>query len=157
MSIEKSLNQVRSLYDKLIDGWNLKNAKAYAGVFTEDANVVGFDGSQMNGRLAIEQELTQIFQNFPTGEFTTVIEEVRMINQNTVLLRALAGMIPRGYKDINPNVNAIQTLVATEDKGEWKISLFQNTPAAFHGRPELQEEVSAKLRETLKNPSTRTH
>ena len=157
MSMEKSLNQVRSLFDKLIDGWNLKNAKAYADVFTDDANVIGFDGSQMNGRQAIEQELSQIFQSFPTGEFTTVIEEVRMVSPNTIILRALAGMIPRGYTDINPNVNAIQTLVATEDKGAWKVALFQNTPAAFHGRPELQQEVSSKLRETLKNPSTRTH
>jgi hypothetical protein len=32
------------------------------------------------------------------------------------------------------------------DGDAWKIALFQNTPAAFHGRP----EESAKLTEELK-------
>ena len=34
--------------------------------------------------------------------------------------------------------------------GKWKIISFQNTPAAFHGRPELAEQLSAELREELR-------
>jgi hypothetical protein len=36
-----------------------------------------------------------------------------------------------------------------KDEGKWRIALFQNTPAAFHGRPELAEQLSADLRHVL--------
>jgi len=45
----------------------------------------------------------------------------------------------------------VQSMVAVQKGGSWKIVLFQNTPAAFHNRPELTkkltEELRAKLRE----------
>jgi hypothetical protein len=63
------------------------------------------------------------------------------------ILRAVAGMVPDGAKDINPAVNAVQTLVAAERGGMWWIEVFQNTPAAFHGKPELSEALTRELRE----------
>ncbi|MGZ4033139.1 MAG: SgcJ/EcaC family oxidoreductase, partial [Tumebacillaceae bacterium] len=32
---------------------------------------------------------------------------------------------------------------------DWQIALFQNTPAQFHGRPELVEQMTAELRELI--------
>jgi hypothetical protein len=29
--------------------------------------------------------------------------------------------------------------------GQWRIVLFQNTPAQFHGRPSLVEEMTREL------------
>jgi hypothetical protein len=46
-------------------------------------------------------------------------------------------------------VNAIQTLVAARRDGRWRVELFQNTPAAFHGRPEASEALTAELRGAL--------
>jgi hypothetical protein len=59
-------------------------------------------------------------------------------------------MIPHGEADIDPKINAVQSLVAVINKGDdWKIALFQNTPAQFHGRPELGEELTKELRALL--------
>jgi len=58
-------------------------------------------------------------------------------------------MIPPGSSDINPAVNAIQTLTAIKQDGQWSIALFQNTPAQFHGRPDLSEALTAELRQLL--------
>ena len=33
--------------------------------------------------------------------------------------------------------------------GAWQVELFQNTPAAFHGRPELSEQMTEELRQAL--------
>ncbi len=67
------------------------------------------------------------------------------------LLRANTGLIPPGKDDIDPALNAVQSMVAVRKGGAWKIALFQNTPAAFHERPDavkkLTEELRAKLRE----------
>ena len=48
-------------------------------------------------------------------------------------------------------VNAIQILVAARRDGQWRIELFQNTPAAFHGRPEASEVLTAELRAALRD------
>jgi hypothetical protein len=59
-------------------------------------------------------------------------------------------MVPPGASDIKPEVNSIQTMIATRNEGGWRIALFQNTPAAFHGRPELTQQLTDELRSQLK-------
>ncbi len=41
------------------------------------------------------------------------------------------------------------TLVAVKSDGKWRILLFQNTPAQFHGRPELVQQMTEELRRLL--------
>lgn len=50
------------------------------------------------------------------------------------MLRAITGMILPGQQGLDPAANALQTLIAVEHGSEWRIALFQNTPAQFHGR-----------------------
>jgi len=38
-----------------------------------------------------------------------------------------------------------QTVVPEHDEGRWRIVLLQNTPAQFHGRPELVEDMTREL------------
>jgi hypothetical protein len=66
------------------------------------------------------------------------------------LLRSVAGMIPPGKAEINPDVNAIQTLAAVMDKDQFRIALFQNTPAAFHQRPDLREQMTKELQSLVR-------
>jgi hypothetical protein len=58
-------------------------------------------------------------------------------------------MLPPGKSDINPAVNTIQSLVAVKQAGQWRIALYQNTPAQFHGRPELSQALTEELRQLL--------
>ncbi|MGG3943884.1 DUF4440 domain-containing protein, partial [Peribacillus psychrosaccharolyticus] len=46
--------------------------------------------------------------------------------------------------------NRGHTLIVVKKEGNWSIQLFQNTPAQFHGRPELVEQMTEELRELLK-------
>jgi uncharacterized protein (TIGR02246 family) len=69
---------------------------------------------------------------------------VRPLGPGVALLRAVPGMVPPGQSDINPAVNAMQSLVAAHRDGAWRIELFQNTPAAFYGRPELGAALSER-------------
>nr|WP_263596933.1 hypothetical protein [Metabacillus idriensis] len=34
-------------------------------------------------------------------------------------------------------------------ENKWLIQLFQNTPAKFHGRPELNEQMTKELNQLL--------
>jgi hypothetical protein len=40
-----------------------------------------------------------------------------MLSPDVVLLRAVVGMIPPGQSDLNPDANAVQTLVAARRDG----------------------------------------
>lgn len=67
------------------------------------------------------------------------------MNSEVATLRAIVGMRPPGQKDINPAANAIQTITAIKQNNVWRIELFQNTPAQFHGKPEKVEELTKEL------------
>lgn len=140
---------VIALYEQLMRAWNRHDARDFAAVFEENANVVGFDGSVMNGRSEIENTLRQIFTDHIPAAYLWKIREVRFISSEIALLRAVVGMIPPGKSDINPAVNAIQTLVTVNRNNEWRVFLLQSTPAQFHGRPELAEALTQELRQLL--------
>src|SRR5690349_17647856 len=117
-----------ALYQAMLDGWNKRSADNLAFLYDEAAHVTGFDGSQMNGRAEIGSTFAQIFADHQTAPYVGKVREVRFLAENVALLRAIAGMPKDG--DINPAVNAIQTLIAQKQPaGDWKIVLFQTTPA----------------------------
>ncbi len=142
-------SQVRALYQQLLDSWNQRNADAFAALFDEDSDIIGFDGSQMKGRVEIASTLRQLFADHFTAPYLSKIKEVRLLKPDVALLRAIVGMVPSGQSDFNPQLNALQTLIAVKRDGQWRIALFQNTPAQFHGRPELVQQMTEELRELL--------
>lgn len=145
--------EVGLLYQELLKRWNKRRASEMTDLFAEDGNLVGFDGSQINGRSEAITVLSQIFANHQTAAYLGIVKEVRLLSPDVAILRAVAGMVPPGESDINPEVNAVQTLVAVKQQNKWIIALFQNTPAAFHGRPELSERLTEELRQALRTSS----
>jgi uncharacterized protein (TIGR02246 family) len=120
-----------------------------AALFIEDGHVIGFDGSQYHGKAEIAAEIGNVFAHHQTARYVWKIKEVRQLSEDSALLRVIVGMIPPGGTDLNPAVNALQTIIATRQSSTWRIVLFQNTPAQFHGRPDLAEAMTAELRELL--------
>ena len=145
--------EVSLLYQELLKRWNKRRASEMTDLSTEDGNLVGFDGSQINGRSEARSVLSKIFANHQTAAYLGIVKEVRLLSPDVAILRAVAGMVPPGESDINPEVNAVQTLVAVKQQNNWIIALFQNTPAAFHGRPELSERLTEELRQVLRTTS----
>jgi uncharacterized protein (TIGR02246 family) len=141
---------VTSRYRQLLDAWNRRDADAFASLFTADGSVVGFDGSQMNGAAQIASELRAIFANHQTATYVAKVREVRSLDAKTTLVRAVVGMVPPGKTELNPAVNAIQSLVILGTTAQPRIALLHNTPAAFHGRPELAEQLTTELTEVLR-------
>lgn len=136
---------IESLHAALLTCWNHADAHGMAALFLPNGNAIGFDGSQMNGPDEIEADLAKVFTNHKTASYVWKVEEVRFLRDDCALLRAIVGMIPPEQETINPSVNAIQSLIAVRDAGTWKIALFQNTPAQFHGRPQLVENMTRQL------------
>ena len=147
--IQTDRTEIQYLYEQLIDSWNKMNSDAYAVLFTEEGSIVGFDGSQANSRKEIHDHLSAIFTDHLPAKFITIIREIRFLSPSVGLLRAVAGMVPRGKAEINPKTNAVQSLVAIKKDDHFLIAIFQNTPAAYHGRPQLAEQLTRELQQKL--------
>lgn len=140
----------RELYQRLIEAWNKRNARDYALAFASSGSLVGFDGSQVNSQMEIGAHVSEIFSHHQTATYVTIVREVRPITDDVTLLRANTGMVPPGKDDLNPELNAVQCMVAARKGDRWEVALFQNTPAAFHGRPELSKKLTEELRAILR-------
>ncbi|WP_057940587.1 SgcJ/EcaC family oxidoreductase [Algoriphagus resistens] len=142
--------ELEKLHTDLLNSWNKQDATTMASFFTDNGISIGFDGSQYYGKNEIDTEIGKIFNHHQTADYVWKVKEVRFLSSEVAILRAIAGMIPPGQKDINPAANAIQTIIAIKKDDDWKIDLFQNTPAQFHGRPEMVEELTKELAEQIR-------
>jgi len=57
----------RELYEELLRCWNERNAGEFARRFSRTGNMVGFDGSPVDGQENIEEHLTEVFRSHPTA------------------------------------------------------------------------------------------
>jgi len=140
----------RELYARLLEAWDKRNARDYALQFAADGSLVGFDGSQVNGQLEIGAHVTEVFSHHQTPRYVSIVRDVRLLANDAAILLANAGLIPPDKDDIEPSLNAVQSLIAVQKNGSWKVALFQNTPARFDTRPELAKKLTEELRATLK-------
>ncbi|TFV53113.1 SgcJ/EcaC family oxidoreductase [Blastococcus sp. TF02A-35] len=142
--------QIRSLYADFVDGWNRRSGAAVAAGFADDGDIIGFDGSHHRGRLSIAADLRQVFAGHETPAYVAVVRSVRPVAPGVAILVAHAGMIPPGANDLDPDLNAVHTMVAVDEgRGRWRISLFQATPAAWHQHPDEREALTEELRGLL--------
>jgi uncharacterized protein (TIGR02246 family) len=137
--------EIRALYAQYLAGWNQRSGASVSACFTDDGEVVGFDGTVHFGRLSIAADLRRLFADHPTPAYIGLVRSVRPVAAGVAVLHAVAGMVPVGGDDLDPGLHAVHTLVAVEDDGRWKIAVFQATPAQYHGRPEAVEALTAEL------------
>ena len=142
---------VVALYTRLLEAWNRRDAAGFAGQFADDGSTVGYDGSQLDGRTTIATELRRIFTDHTPATYVACVRELRTLGSGAVLLRAVAGMVPPNGSALMPDRHAIQSLVAISESGAPRIALYQNTPAQFHGRPALIEQLTAELQRVVES------
>jgi uncharacterized protein (TIGR02246 family) len=138
-----------TLYRTLLQMWNERDAAGYGELFTDDGSLVGFDGSSVESRDAIVEHLRSIFHDHTPATYVGKVREIRQLSPSSTLLRGVVGMVPPGGADIDQRVNAIQAMVAVERDGRWRVAHLHSTPAAFHGRPDEVEALTAELRQVL--------
>lgn len=142
-------NEVVAIYKQLIQSWNNQDARGMADLYLENGESIGFDGSLAIGSEEIYSHIAPIFKDHRVSDYVYKVKNVQFLSTDIALLRAVAGMIPPGQTELNSKVNTHHTLIIVKKEGQWKIQLFQNTPAQFHGRPELVEQMTNELAEEL--------
>ncbi len=119
---------VRRLYRQLMDGWNRGSGAAFAAAFTEDGDLVAFDGTHFKGRKEIVPFHQQLFEKWLKGtRLVGKVRDVRFLSPDVALMHAVGSTVMRGKSEPSPERDSIQTLVATREGGEWRLAAFQNT------------------------------
>ena len=139
-----------ALYRAVLDAWNARDASRLAELFFEQAQLTGFDGSMLEGRAEIESSFARMFRNYSTPTYVGKVRTAIRLTEDVVMIRAVAGMVPPGHHDIDPQLNAVQSLVVVRRQGRWRIAAFHNTPAVFHDRPEIRDRLTSELRDLLR-------
>lgn len=126
---------VRTLYDRLEDGWNRGSGAAFAAVFTDDADFIGFDGTHFKGRDEIASSHQQLFEKWLRGSrLVGQVTSVRFLSPDVAVMHALGRTVMRGKSAPSPERDSIQTLVGVKHDGEWHLAAFQNTKVRPIGR-----------------------
>ena len=119
---------VRRLYRRLMDGWNRGSGAAFAAAFTEEGDLVAFDGTHFKGRREIEHSHQELFDRWMKGtRLVGEVKDLRFLGPDVAVMHAIGGTVMRGKTEPSPERDSIQTLVATREDGEWRLAAFQNS------------------------------
>jgi uncharacterized protein (TIGR02246 family) len=129
--------EIRQVEAQQAETWNRHDAKAYAALFTEDADVVNVLGWWWKGRPQLESKLTAAYA-FVFRESALTIDEVDLKFLNPDMAIAHVRWSMTGAKSATGNASqipqrGIQTQLLQKHAGKWLIAVFQNT----NGVPEV--------------------
>lgn len=136
--------EIRAVYAEYLDGWNAHSAARQAATLTDDADVVGFDGTQHHGRLQFAADLRRIFADHTPPPYVGSIRSVRAMGDDAAVLVAVAGM-PAPDGSLHPDLLAVHTLVLVKDGRRWKIAVFAATPASRTAPADAVADLAAQL------------
>ncbi|MFC5862787.1 SgcJ/EcaC family oxidoreductase [Acidicapsa dinghuensis] len=121
---------VRDTMQHLCEAWEAGDGKAYAALFSEDAQYVTAPGQRLHGREAIatshQQIFDTIFKNSKLGRNYPVA--FHAIAPGVVLLEAAGAVLFPGERESDIPPNGLMTMVLAHRDDAWKIVSFQNTP-----------------------------
>jgi len=118
-----------------MDGWNAGSGEAFAAAFAEDGDLIGFDGTHLKGRQKIAPFHQRLFETHLQGtRLVGRIKSVRFLGTEVALVHALGRTVMPGKSAPSAGRASIQTLVAVERRGQWRIAAFQNTRVRPMGR-----------------------
>lgn len=120
---------IRQLETQQQEAWNGHDAKAYAALFTEDADCVNVLGWWWKGRPEIESKLTAAYAFvFRESVLTLGETSVRILNAETAVVHVRWTMTgARTPQGVPAPQQGIQTQLVQKQAGKWFIAAFQNT------------------------------
>jgi uncharacterized protein (TIGR02246 family) len=118
--------EIRLLLQRLNEAWG--NADAFAALFTEDADYVIFDGSQVKGREAIAESHRPLFEGFMRGSHLEAqITALRFLTPEVALVHGKGAVVQRYQKKPSRRAISVQTNVVVKQNGRWLVAAFHNT------------------------------
>jgi uncharacterized protein (TIGR02246 family) len=118
---------IRALVQRMMHGFNARDADEFAAPFMEDADCVVRNGLHFKGRSAIHQAHAEIFNSVYRdiqSEYT--IEQIRLLRADVALVHVRGHLVFR-VEGTTHEVHGRVGLVCVKEAGVWYVAAFQNT------------------------------
>lgn len=134
MSEEEARKAGEAICKRIEDAWNTGDGHAFGEAFTEDADFVDIRGDHHRGRRAIAGGHQAILDSIYKGSKVKYeVTAARELGTDVRVLHARATLDCPAGPLAGVNQSTITSVLVRSDGG-WKISAFQNTLVAKHGR-----------------------
>lgn len=123
---------IRLIVQRVQDGWNAHDGKAFASPFASDADYVVVNGMKIKGREAIEKGHTAIFSSiYKDSHNVGTVKSMRFLRPDVAVVHVEWNLeVSKGGE----KAQAMNTMVMTKEGGNWSIAAFHNTPIRTDGR-----------------------
>ncbi len=122
-------DSIRDVVKDCMDAWNRHDAKSFASLFAEDADLTNWIGQGVTGRDAIEKTTSLSFATrFKTSHQTTENIKVRLIKPDVASVDIwwnMTGAVD-GAGQPRPPRRGILSWVVTKEEGRWLIKVMHN-------------------------------
>jgi uncharacterized protein (TIGR02246 family) len=110
------------------DAWYREDGGAFAATFTEDADLVTFNGDHLTTRVGIAEGMQYYFDTYiDHTRLRTIDEHIRLASPNlAVIVRTSCQLVPPAT-ECRPDSLSRNTNVMVKRHGRWLQESFQNT------------------------------
>jgi uncharacterized protein (TIGR02246 family) len=123
---------IRALYERLLDGWNRGSGAAFASVFDANADLVGPGGFHIEGRDRIAAFHQVIFDGlYKDTRLVGAVRSVRFITDDVAVVHAVGGPSRTADPAATLRRTSVHSLVAVKRDGQWLFETLQNTPIGW--------------------------
>jgi uncharacterized protein (TIGR02246 family) len=122
--------EIRNVEAALQEAWNHHDAKAFASLFTEDADCINVLGWWWKGRREIERKVADAHAFiFRESILTNNEVDVRFVTSEIAVVHVRWSMIGHKTDDGTPGPprNGIETDILQKQGGKWFVVSFHNT------------------------------
>lgn len=120
--------QIRTLYEELMQAWTDGDAHAYGACFTPDADYVSYDGTRAAGRARMVANHDRLFRGVVAGSaLVGEVESIRYLRPDVAIVHANGSVLMPWRRKLPRRRFSRQTLVAVRTSEGWRFEALHNT------------------------------
>ena len=119
--------EIRRLFDRLLDAWTRGDARAYGWTFTSDVDYVPYDGSRVGGRQAVVDSHDHLFRGVLHGSaLVGKVETIRYVHPDVAVVHTFGSVLMPWRSKLPARRLSRQTVVAVRTSEGWRFTAFHN-------------------------------
>jgi uncharacterized protein (TIGR02246 family) len=103
-ALDGDTEPLRALYVRLMEGWNIGSAEAFAAPFADEFDFIAFDGVRFRSREELVRFHGPLFRtHLKDTRLVGAVTDIRFVGENVAVLHAHGGTIPKGKRAPAPD------------------------------------------------------
>jgi uncharacterized protein (TIGR02246 family) len=117
---------IRANVDAFVKAYNARDAKAIAGLFTPEGQLLDENDHTTHGRDAIERAFASVFAASPQGRVEVHVGSIRLLGSALAVETGTTSVIDRPGAD--PDVTRYTVVHTKSLDGQWQMAFARDTP-----------------------------